>query len=608
MADEEKFDLNAEENDMAVVINDAAQFADEAVKGFVLANHRYVRATQGGVLRSTKDTESHVAVVIGGGSGHYPAFGGMVGPGMAYGAVLGNVFASPSAHQVVSVCRKADQGRGIMLLFGNYAGDLLNFTRAGQILKEEGHDVRILPITDDIYSAPKNERIKRRGIAGDLAVIKIASAAASLGYDLDEVERVSRLANDRTNSIGVAFSGCTLPGADHPLFDVPQGKMAVGMGIHGEQGIDEVAAPSPDQLAELMTTGLLKESPDVEEAAKPRVVPIVNGLGSMKYEELFLLYSKIEKLLVKSGLEVLDPQVGEFCTSFDMCGVSLSLLWMNDELLDLWNVPADSPAFHQGVVSQEDLSTDNELYPQTESNDEETLCVEASEESHACALRLAEMMHTISYVMDEKVDNLGRIDSIAGDGDHGIGMQRGATAASTAAGNAVILGAGLRTTLNTAADAWEDKAGGTSGILWGMMLHAMAKHCDDTNPPTDADIVNGIVAAKNAVMEFGGASCGDKTMVDAIVPFADSLETEDGPLSATWRKAAQVSSAAAEATKDLLPRMGRARSHGKQALGVPDPGALSFSYIVSALTPYFEDRGMDDSEATTADGDLVRAS
>ncbi len=246
---------------MTRLFNDPTDFLDELVDGFVAASGRWVRAVPGGVVRSTRSPEPTVAIVIGGGSGHYPAFAGLVGPGLAHGAAMGNLFASPSTQRAYSVAKAADQGRGVLFSYGNYAGDVLNFDAAQDQLQAEGIDCRTVLVTDDIWSAPPDEFEKRRGIAGDLTVFKVAGAAAEEGASLDEVERVARHANDRTRSFGVAFDGCTLPGKSEPLFTVPEGRMAVGLGIHGEPGIDETDVPTADELAELFVSRLLDEVP-----------------------------------------------------------------------------------------------------------------------------------------------------------------------------------------------------------------------------------------------------------------------------------------------------------------------------------------------------------
>ncbi|SBN61743.1 dihydroxyacetone kinase [Curtobacterium sp. 9128] len=564
---------------MTRLFNDPADFADEMVDGFVAANRAWVRKVHGGVARSTASPDGTVALVIGGGSGHYPAFGGLVGHGLAAGAAMGNLFASPSAQQVTAVARASQHGGGVLLSYGNYAGDVLNFDAAARSLTELGIDVRTVRVTDDVASAPGGEAHKRRGIAGDLCVFKVAGAAAERGDTLDEVTEVATRANDRTRSFGVAFSGCSLPGADEPLFTVPEGRMAIGMGIHGERGIDEADVPTADGLAELLTDRLLQERP---EGAGDRVVPILNGLGSVKYEELFVVFNAVQQRLTDAGITIVEPEVGELVTSFDMAGVSLTLFWPDAELEQLWAAPANAPAFRKGAaVAQERLPED------VLTADVVAPVGPASDESRTLARQVADGFHTVRDLLDAHADELGRIDAIAGDGDHGIGMQRGSTAADAAAREAAERGAGAGTVLTIAGDAWSDKAGGTSGAIWGAALEALGRVIGDRERPTAATVQRAVHAATDAVLAFG-AAVGDKTMVDALVPFDDVLTTRiaaGDDLTTAWRAAADAAQQAADGTVDLLPRMGRARTHAEDAVGTPDPGAVSFALIVDAVAP-----------------------
>ncbi|MET4639845.1 dihydroxyacetone kinase family protein [Mycetocola sp. 2940] len=572
---------------MTRLFNDPVAFADEMIDGFVAANASQVRRVTGGVIRSTVSTPGSVAVVIGGGSGHYPAFGGLVGQGLAHGAAMGNLFASPSAQQVHSVGAAASQGGGVLFTYGNYAGDVLHFTQAQERLIADGIDCRTVVVTDDIASASVAEKHKRRGIAGDLTVFKAAAAASEAGYSLDDVVRVATLANERTRSFGVAFTGCTLPGADAPLFTVPEGRMGVGIGIHGEPGIDETGVPTADGLAELFVTRLLAELPDgIDSADGQRAGVILNGLGSVKYEELFVVYRRVAELLADAGVTVVDPEVGELVTSFDMAGVSLTLFWLDDELETFWRAPADTPAYRKGSVAAAEQA------PVVDSADSVDEIPDASPESQAAARIAVAAIDAIAEVIDENVDELGRIDAVAGDGDHGIGMQRGSQAAKVAAHDALDRGAGAETVLTRAADAWSDRAGGTSGALWGAALTAVATALGDTAAPTRAAVAAGVQGAKDSILTFGAVP-GDKTMVDSLVPFADTLSREiDGGarLAAAWAIAADASTAAAAATADLLPRMGRARPHAEKSLGTPDAGAHSLAIIVQRLATVLKEQ------------------
>jgi dihydroxyacetone kinase len=561
--------------------NEPADFADEMIDGFVAANARYVRRVPGGVVRSTTSPTGQVAVVIGGGSGHYPAFGGLVGPGLAHGAAMGNLFASPSTQQVHAVAKAADNGGGVFFTYGNYAGDVLNFDAAQERLRAEGIACETVTVTDDIVSATPGEKHKRRGIAGDLTVFRIAGAAAAAGADLAEVTRLAQHANERTRSFGVAFTGCTLPGADDPLFTVPEGRMAIGLGIHGEPGIDETGIPTADGLAELLVEKLLAEVPDGVDAVRgARVVPILNGLGSLKYEEMFVVYRRIAQLLTDAGIDIVDPHVGEYCTSFDMAGTSLTLFWLDDVLESLWETAVDTPAYRRGSVAPQERSD------AAAAADVADVIEPGDEASRAAAGTVLAAVRTIADTVDAHVDELGRLDAIAGDGDHGIGMQRGSHAALAAATVAVDAGAGARTTLARAADAWADKAGGTSGALWGVILNAIAVKLGDEGRPDAAAVAAGVAAGSRGVTDYGKAEVGDKTLVDALVPFTSTLTQAvdaGARLTDAWRTAADAATRAAAATADLLPRMGRARTHGQNSVGTPDPGAVSLALIVTAI-------------------------
>jgi dihydroxyacetone kinase len=399
---------------------------------------------------------------------------------------------------------------------------------------------------------------------------------------MDQIVEIAERANDRTRSFGVAFSGCTLPGAEKPLFTVPEGRMAVGMGIHGEPGIGETDIPTADELAELLVGKLLTEVPDGLESQGARVVPILNGLGSVKYEELFVVYRRVAQLLAEAGVEAVDPQVGELVTSFDMAGTSLTLFWLDPELEELWNAPCDAPAFRRGAVTAAVLSADELSAADTET----TVIPDATDESRAAAVRVLAALGAGKDVIDANVEELGRIDAIAGDGDHGIGMERGVRAAVAAATDAVERGAGAATTLHLAADAWADRAGGTSGALWGMALRAVGDAVGNSTTPDGGAVAAGVAEAAASIMGFGKAKVGDKTLVDVLVPFRDALSTAVAAgqsLTDAWGTAATAAQQAAEETANLLPLMGRARPHAEKSLGTPDAGAVSMALIVRAI-------------------------
>ena len=570
---------------MTHLLNNPVDFPVELVDGFVKANSKYVKKVYGGVVRATKSKPGKVAIITGGGTGHYPGFMGWVGPGLVDGAVTGNIFASPSASQVRSVAKAADHGGGILLAFLNYAGDVLHFGMAEELLKADGFDVRRSVVTDDVASAPSSETYKRRGIAGGLAVLKVASAAAESGLSLDEVLKVLNKTNERTRTFGVAFSGCTLPGSANPLFEVPAGKMAVGLGVHGEPGIYELDLGTADDVAKLLVDKLLE---DVPQNPGKKVIALLNGLGSAKYEELFVTFSCVANRLKNAGIQMVDGEVGEFMTSLDMGGLSLTLVWVDDEIEKYWVVPCDSPAFRKTKMVDEPL--DPSIVFDTEP---EALKVnkKGNESSRNAAALIAKALEKIKDIISENETMLGDLDAVAGDGDHGAGMTRGSKAAAEAANWLVKEGAGAQTTLAGAGARWSENAGGASGALWGAALIAAGNALGDDKDLDLKSYSHAINSFVKSIQQLGGANIGDKTMVDAQVPFAEVFESSVlqglGFVDA-WNRAAISSTSAAKATSSLTPKMGRARVLSEKSIGHQDPGATSFSLIVSTISSMFK--------------------
>jgi D-erythrulose 4-kinase len=564
---------------MTHIYNDPAEFPNDVIQGFAAAYPQYVQRVEGasGFVRAGGPLEGKVSLVIGGGSGHYPSYSGVLGTGFADGAVLGGVFASPSAEQVYRVARAADGGAGVVLGFGNYAGDRLNFAVAAERLIDEGIDTRIVYVTDDVASASQEEQEKRRGIAGTFTVYKIAAAAAENGASLDEVEKVMRAANAATYSFGVAFHGCTLPGADAPLFTVEERHMDFGLGIHGEPGITSAPWMSAKDLAVKLVETVLAERP---EGVSGRAAVLVNGLGATKYEELFVLYGHINELLEAQGIVQVLPEVGELVTSLDMAGCSLSVTWLDEELEGYWVAPADTPAFRRGTAVASEKFTTRRAGP---GDIAEKVAAEASEESIAAAAVARKAVDAIYGVVEENKEYLGRIDAIAGDGDHGIGMSRGSKAAAEAANETE---GGVETVLSAAGHAFGDKAGGTSGILWGLLLEGVGKGLGNTEEVTAKRLADAVQGSATHLQGFSKAELGDKTMLDALFPFVDTLvgQVDAGAsISDAWRSAADACRTAAEATASLVPKIGRARPLAERSVGTPDPGAISLGLIVTAI-------------------------
>jgi dihydroxyacetone kinase len=318
---------------MRKLLNDPEDFVDEMLEGLVLASGarlRRVDTEPRAIVRADTGFQGRVTIATGGGAGHLPLFVGYVGPGLADGCCVGNLFAAPSSDQMLAVTQAIDGGQGVLYLYGNYGGDRLNFDLAAEFAEAEGIKVKTVVGADDIASAPPENAARRRGIAGIFFSYRVAGACAATGADLDEVARVTQLAADRTRSIGVALSGTTLPTVGHPNFDVPEGEMEIGMGIHGEPGVRRGPLQTADEVADDLLTRLME---DIQPDSGSSFAVLINGLGATPLEELYILYRRVHHGLEAAGHRVHRAFVGEYATSLEMVGASVSLLHLDDELV-----------------------------------------------------------------------------------------------------------------------------------------------------------------------------------------------------------------------------------------------------------------------------------
>jgi dihydroxyacetone kinase-like protein len=331
---------------MKKLINDPDAVAKEAISGLALAFPQYIRQLEGfqSVVRREAPIPRKVTVLTGGGSGHEPMFPGYVGPGMADASVAGNIFASPPPLPIYETAKAAHGGAGILFIYGNYSGDVLNFDLAAEMLHSDGIAVNTVRVTDDIASAPIASRHDRRGIAGDLFVIKIASARAQEGASLEEVTSVAKKATLNTRSIGVALSSCIIPASGRPIFEIGDQELEVGMGVHGEPGISRQRMSNANELASDMTKRLLS---DLEPTPGDEVAVLVNGLGATPLCELYIMHGVLHPVLQNAKLRVCRSYIGNYVTSLDMAGCSITLIKLDAELKRLLLAPAESPAFIQ---------------------------------------------------------------------------------------------------------------------------------------------------------------------------------------------------------------------------------------------------------------------
>ncbi|WP_410012490.1 dihydroxyacetone kinase subunit DhaK [Sodalis sp. C49] len=329
---------------MKKILNSPDAYADEALAGMCLAHpHLYRQIGEEGrvVVRNAGVKKDKVAIVSGGGSGHLPLFAGYVGQGLLDACAVGNVFAGPAVMDCMDAIRAADTGQGVLLLFGNYGGDKMNFAMAAEMLAAENIRTATVLAADDAGSAPRAERHKRRGVAGLVYAYKIAGARAEQpGATLESVAAVAARALDNTVTLGVALSSCTVPEAGKPTFTLGDDEMEIGMGIHGEPGIRRGPLLSADEMVGEMLDTLIQ---DGGFAAGDRVSVMVNSLGATPLEELFILYRHVDRRLRDQGIQVVAPRTGRYATSMEMAGMSLSLIRLDRELESLLLEPAHCP-------------------------------------------------------------------------------------------------------------------------------------------------------------------------------------------------------------------------------------------------------------------------
>lgn len=327
------------------IINDGADAVDEMLDGVLAAHPRHLVRSDGhprAIVARDGPRQGKVGLVIGGGSGHEPTFLGFVGRGLADACAVGNVFASPPPDPILACTAAASGGAGVLYMYGNYAGDVMNFDMAAEMAAMDDIEVRTVLTTDDIASSPRERRETRRGVAGNFFIFKAAGAACDRGLSLDAVEAVARRANARTYTMGVALGPCSLPQTRRPNFEIGDDEMEIGMGIHGEPGVARGPLEPADAIVDAMMDAIFAE---MEAGAGDRVAVLVNGLGSTPLMELYVMNRRVSQRLEAAGIGVHATWVGNWCTSLEMTGASVTLMHLDDELTALIDHPCDCAMF-----------------------------------------------------------------------------------------------------------------------------------------------------------------------------------------------------------------------------------------------------------------------
>jgi dihydroxyacetone kinase len=566
---------------MKKLINRPSAVVEEMVEGLVAVFPGLRRVPGHTVLVRADLAETAdrlVAVISGGGSGHEPAHAGYVGKGMLSAAVAGDVFTSPSPDAVLAAIRASAGPRGALLVVKNYTGDRLNFGLAAELARAEGIPVEIVLVADDAALAGSVEHAGRRGLAGTILVHKIAGAAAASSASLAEVAAEARAAAGAVRTMGVALSACTVPAAGRPGFSLGDDEIELGLGIHGEPGVRRGPLEPVDALVDHLLGAILADLPG---APAKRVVLMINNLGGTPTMELAVAARRAIATLESRAMRVERVYMGTFLSALEMAGMSLSVLGVDDRQLARLDAPTDAPAWPNAAARPRARtaapapSAQAAPLPSTAPARPRTRLGEALE----TALRAA------TGALIEAAPRLTELDQAVGDGDLGISMERGARAVREAMASYPL--DDPAETLHELGVTLQRSLGGTSGPLYGIFF-VRAGAVLRRRPADAAGWVEAFRAGCAAVSELGGASRGDRTMLDALLPaaeaFAEAVKSRHDA-AGILRAGAAAAAERARATAAMMPRRGRSSYLGKRALGHPDPGAEAVAVWLAALVP-----------------------
>lgn len=556
---------------MRKIINQPEDFVDEVLDGIYHAHSESLRPVDSAgraMVRTDSPREGRVSIVTGGGSGHLPLFLGYVGPGLCSAAAIGNVFSSPSASQIYQAARESEGGAGVLFLYGNYGGDIYNFDLAGDLLEAEGIPTRTVIGTDDILSAPAGEENRRRGIAGLIFAYKAAGAAAEAGLTLGEVSRVAQKAVEGCRTMGVGLAPTILPSAGEPTFSLEPGEMEIGIGIHGENGTHRGPLESADSITERFLEEIGTELPLKEGS---RVAILVNGLGATPLEELYVIYRRAAQILDSAGVAIAHRLIGNYVTSLEMAGASLSILVLDEELDGLIGAPADTPFFNHG--------SSGPTAWQRGASDDATPVLNVTQTGETSELR--SLLLAVMPEMGQYEEQLRELDAAIGDGDLGITVASGA-AAITEALELLPEDVCDRDALIVAAQAFAEANPSTFAALTGAGALAAAEVLRDRSVAgAGREILQTFV---DRVAERGGAARGDKTLLDVLTPLLDH------PAGRSVTALAADAQMLLEESDGWENRRGRAAWQGSRTVGRRDPGSAAAVCFLHELATALEGR------------------
>ena len=602
---------------MKKIMNTPETFVYDMCHGLAKAHPELEFVEKFKIVKKKEINPDKVSLISGGGSGHEPAHAGFVGKGMLDCAVCGDVFASPSQIQVYNAIKECATDKGVLLIIKNYSGDCMNFNNAADLAREEdGINVDAVYVNDDIAVKDSLYTVGRRGVAGTVFVHKIAGAAAEQGKSLEEVKAVANKVIANVRSFGFALTSCTPPAKGTPIFEIGDDQIEFGVGIHGEPGRKTEKLQTADELAVRIVKDLIE---DLGLKKGEDVALLVNGFGATPLSELYLFNNSVSNALEKKGVGIYKTLVGNYMTSLDMAGASVTVLRLDDEFKALLSYPVSTPALTWGAAMSEQAAYAVEAMnaiakalgvtpaAETAHKDVKTAAKTAKVAKKEAVYEVkgkpevTETINTAAFVaIVEKMADVIIENEVPfcdadkmGDGDFGMSIAKGFRQLKKEW--ATRDKADIGTFLGSCSEIIMEYCGGASGPIWGSAFRYAGKAAAGKDKITLADLADIFQAANKGVYETGkksfgrGAVVGDKTLVDALKPCADALEAaaKDGKkLREGIALGAEAAVKGAESTKTVVAKMGRAGTVGEKSIGYPDAGAYGLGVIFTELSKY----------------------
>lgn len=580
---------------MKKLINSVSQIVSEQCHGIALACPSVSWDQKYQFIKRSRPAKEKVRLISGGGSGHEPAHAGYVGFGLLDAAVCGNVFSSPSQIQVYKAIKDTASPAGTLLIIKNYSGDMMNFKNAAYMAQDDGLLVDYVKVDDDIAVQDSLYTVGRRGVAGTLFVHKIAGAAAERGYDLQKVKAIAEKTVRCTKTLGFAFSSCTVPANGSPTFHLQDSEFEYGIGIHGEPGIRRETIISADELADRIVNALLDELG----GSFFGYALLVNGMGGTPLSELYILNHSVRSVLQQKNCKIRFSLVGNYMTSLEMQGASLTLLKLDEELFSLLSDPCDAPALrYNGEATCTDYFPINSVMDskiQEYAADPDSAQIDGS-------FSLKNMFSAIQAMASCILTNeqyFCELDSFAGDGDFGMSIAAGFRKLTEQYVALTENAADIGSFLEECSYILMEYCGGSSGPLWGSAFRAAGKSTKSKCVLSSTDMAEMFQAVVSAIQITGertfgrGAVVGDKTLIDALIPYADAwsqLASSDKTIAEIGYEAARAAVEGAESTAEIAASMGRAANVGDRSIGYPDAGAFALGVIFSDLAYHFQEK------------------